>query len=419
MSAPVNTPRRGIFRPLGWTFRRLRDGWCIVGLAAILFLAVDRLAAWLWDDSGVGVLVQSAPFRQASPALDDYDLASLAQEIEATHDSPFVATRFRWEPLVYWRSQTHAGRWINVNERGLRRTTSPGASSISKSNEAIQIFCFGGSTMWGACVPDEATIPSQLSAHLARAGAAATVTNFAQMGYVSTQSRITLEQELTRGNRPDIVVFYDGFNDVGAAMANPEPGLPGDEYQRPTRESHIRQPTLWGLGDHYLRSSFLARLFQPDWRQQVADQIARNVSNVDTDQLAVHAVERYLNNLRIVQALAEKFDFEARYYWQPLLCTRRQPADGERSLAGKEPGVERIHQRARQALADTKHRRAAGDNAVDSLRDLSDVFDGSAWRDQTVFFDACHLGTVGNEAVAAALAEDLGPLVKKRRTKPK
>lgn len=423
MSKSEPLSRRAVFRHGGWVGRRARDAWCIVGLAAFGFVALDQGAARLFDNSGIETLVRSPRFRQASPELADGDLKSLAAEIDTTHDSPFVATRFRWEPLVYWRSQAHAGRWINIDENGLRRTADPSApgtaqgdsSASARQDGGLRVFCFGGSTMWGACVSDEATIPSLLAAELAQKNVRASVTNFAQMGYVSTQSRVALEQELMRGNVPDVAVFYDGFNDLGAAMANAEPGLPGDEYQRPPREALIRRPTLFGLGGHFLRSSFIARLFQPDWRAQVAGQIERNLAETSGEVVVNRAVDRYLNNIRMVQALSARFDFQSRFYWQPLLCSRAIPSVAERELLGAEPGVEQMHRTARQRLGQILGERgAASDPAVACLRDLSGVFDGENWREKTAFFDACHLGQAGNRAVAAEIAADIQALASRQ-----
>ncbi len=417
MSPTVNLQSRRWTRVLAACGRRMRDAWCIVGLAAAVFLALDRLAARVWDDSGVEALVQSRQFRQASPDLSDAMARELASEIHATHDSPFVATRFRWEPLVYWRSRAHAGRWINVDNSGLRRTIVPakaeGKPAVSAGTSET-VFCFGGSTMWGACVSDEATIPSLLAAELHKRGISAKLTNFAQMGYVSTQCRVALEQELQRGNVPTVALFYDGYNDIGSALANPTPGQAGDEYQRPSREQLIREPTLWSLGRHYLRASFTARVFQPDWREQLAAQIQRNLSETEANQVASAAVERYLNNIRLIQALAEAYGFEARFYWQPLLYARREPSDVEREILVAEPGAESMHRAARQVLVSAQRQWAKTDPAVRLLRDLSQVFDTANWRGKTAFFDACHLGEAGNRTVATALADDIQTALRER-----
>ena len=58
------------------------------------------------------------------------------------------------------------------------------------------------------------------------------VTNFGQIGYVSTQEALLLFEQLRKGNVPDFAVFYDGVNDTFAAWQSGTAGIPNDEYNR-------------------------------------------------------------------------------------------------------------------------------------------------------------------------------------------
>ena len=49
------------------------------------------------------------------------------------------------------------------------------------------------------------------------------VVNFGESGFVSTQGVIQLILELQSGNIPDLVIFYDGVNDVYAAYQSGRP----------------------------------------------------------------------------------------------------------------------------------------------------------------------------------------------------
>jgi len=397
--------------------RWVRDAWCVLGIAALLFWGLNGLAASRGSLQGVEQLIESSAFREASGISDESVFAELAIETDATHDSPFVATRFRWEPLAYWRSKPHAGKWINVDAQGLRRTIQARSSRAEENEEVkvpVRIFCFGGSTMWGSCVRDEATIPSQLAGLLAAEGLPVEVTNFGQMGYVSTQERITLEQELARDNKPDLVVLYDGFNDIGAAMANREPGLPADEFERPAREWLWRDPTLSRLGGHYLRSTALARLFQPSWHAQLAQHMQEQLEDQSTHIIASNCISRYFSNVRMILALARPFKFDAQFYWQPLLTNRTNTTDSERELLKNEPNAVAYHRMFDRMMREQSLQMLEIAPKISSWRNLAHMFDSQSWRDQTLYFDLCHLADIGNRAVAAEMARDLIPLVQQR-----
>src|SRR5439155_17899889 len=94
---------------------------------------------------------------------------------------------------------------------------------------------FGGSTMWGTSQRDDHTIAAE-AAHrlqaLAGPNARVEVTNFGETGYVNTQELLQLMLELRAGHRPDVVVFYDGLNEVAATVQGGTAGLPQNESKR-------------------------------------------------------------------------------------------------------------------------------------------------------------------------------------------
>lgn len=97
--------------------------------------------------------------------------------------------------------------------RAKRLTSRPHTASGAPLGKQIQksplSTFFGGSSMWGTGADDASTIPSlftQISGFASE--------NFGQTGYTAHQSLVLLIQLLQDGRRPDIVVFYDGGNEV-------------------------------------------------------------------------------------------------------------------------------------------------------------------------------------------------------------
>ncbi len=113
----------------------------------------------------------------------------------------------------------------------------------------MRIFAFGGSAIWGEGVRDDYTIPSWLQRFLDQTAYRTQITNFGQEGYVSTQEMIVLFEQLQKGNIPDIVIFYDGFNDAGSAMGN---GVAGSSYDERNRRTEFRVFNQWASDDSLL-----------------------------------------------------------------------------------------------------------------------------------------------------------------------
>jgi lysophospholipase L1-like esterase len=121
-----------------------------------------------------------------------------------TYQAELARIGFHYRSHIGWRRGNLAGERINVEGRYLqRRTRNDGVSGSGKAH------FFGGSTMWGEGSDDAGTIPSQFAALTGMHAE-----NFAETAYTAHQSLSLLIQLLQSGARPDLVVFYDGVNEV-------------------------------------------------------------------------------------------------------------------------------------------------------------------------------------------------------------
>jgi hypothetical protein len=109
-----------------------------------------------------------------------------------------------YKSFIGWRQAATEGPSINVQGAHLQRRT-----INNKVFDRRKAYFFGGSTMWGLGSDDAGTIPSQFSA-----ATGIHSENFGELGYTAHQSLVLLLQLLQSGHRPDLVVFYDGVNDV-------------------------------------------------------------------------------------------------------------------------------------------------------------------------------------------------------------
>lgn len=195
-----------------------RNAWDIIGITLLTFAVLELLAR-------IGFGVQETWLVDSRLAADVYENQDRAED----YFREFLQSGdVEWYSYVYWRRKPYQGKYINIDNKGIRRTWNKPASS-----KDVKIFMFGGSTLWGTGARDEFTIPSLVSKKLqAKWGTDVQVTNYGESGYVSTQELIALMLELQRGNVPDIVVFYDGVNDTFAAFQSGVAGIPQNESNR-------------------------------------------------------------------------------------------------------------------------------------------------------------------------------------------
>jgi acyl-CoA synthetase (AMP-forming)/AMP-acid ligase II len=124
---------------------------------------------------------------------------------------------------------------------------------------ALKVFTFGGSPMWGTGSPDWSTIPAYLRIELEEARRRPLcIMNFGESAYVSTQSVIELMLQLQAGNVPDIAIFTDGVNDIFTGYQSGKAGIHQNFEQIAARLEGTGQPRplsrllesffLYGLG---------------------------------------------------------------------------------------------------------------------------------------------------------------------------
>jgi lysophospholipase L1-like esterase len=365
----------------GWMLRlvrQTRDLWVIAGITLLAVFLID------------GILRNVLPGGTAEPQIDPTARRSAKRHADVYAGSDwsgeyyreFSASRStRWEPYGYWRRAPFSGRHINVDDEGLRRTWNPAILS-----DAAQVWVFGGSTVWGTGVRDDHTIPSELSRLLAEDGAAARVTNFGQAGYVSTQEVVTLLRELQLGGRPDVVVFYDGVNDVYAALLEGTAGVPMNEENR-RREFNVSRD--WsGL----LRAA-VQRL---EGLQRLAAIFRGRPAPRRPESLASDIVAHYEANVRAVRALASAHGFEAVFVWQPTIFTKRHVTDFEERTRDSRM----VAHRDLQLEANRLVRQSALLGADTSFVDLTAALDAV---EDPLYIDFCHLSEDGNRQIAEAM----------------
>ena len=366
-------------------------GWDMLGITLLLIISVELFSQAVLHAAGRGD--HHHDFRAGADAYhgdawpDDY------------YDE-YAALRARWRPYTYWQMRPFAGGLITVDGNGLRRTPQPSA-------DGPRVFFFGGSTMWGIGSRDAFTIPSLVATLLEDQGTPANVHNYGEIGYVSTQEVLRLLLELRTGNIPDVVVFYDGINDVTSALHSGVAGIPQNEYRR---RAEFNLLSRYRLGDftrafiyRWVAQSATVRLargvlYRLEKRKEA---LASAAVESDRDALVRDVTRNYRHNVELVRSLAREYGFRALFYWQPVIFRKDTLTPYEEVQLGAaekyRPFVEACY---RSVVVD-----AAGQPG---FRDIS-----CCLRDVEgpCFLDFMHIGEDANAIVAAEIANDLSQVL--------
>jgi lysophospholipase L1-like esterase len=306
----------------------MRDLWLMVGIALVLLAGLE---ACYRSQAAVRRMIGASPSTSsASPYADSAWFPAYLDEYRSTF-------RMRWKPYVYFRRVPFQGSMIQVDGQGRRRTV----PAPRTATDTVRVFFFGGSTMWGSNQRDPATIPSVTSRRLNESGRgdlAYEVTNFGESGYVFTQEMLELQLQLRAGNVPDVVVFYDGINDIAAAVQYGEAGVPQNEGNR-SREFGFGRAifgTETGIGSDWraIRAIGSAIAQRLQFVQRIA-QAGRTASPPTAPALTNDVVRTYTSNVDQIEALSRAYGFVALYVWQPALqTTTKRLTPFERELRG-------------------------------------------------------------------------------------
>lgn len=126
---------------------------------------------------------------------------------------------YRHADFIHFQERPVSGKYVNVSEHGFRHVANQGPWPPAPDH--FNVFCFGGSTMFGYGLPDEQTLASCLQKEFQdRSSRPVSVYNFGVGWHFSTQERLRFEQLLSAGFIPDLALFLDGINDTSLAWSN-------------------------------------------------------------------------------------------------------------------------------------------------------------------------------------------------------
>ena len=379
MVAPTPKPSR----PRRWGRTALRVipafvGWFVI--IAALDLGVGAVLGRGDPPAPPPDLLLAGP--GATSQLSDGQEIDPRVDVAAYADSPwnrdywaqFHSLRYSYTPFLYVRQNDSDFPYINETD-GVRLSY----EQPDLPADAPVVWFFGGSTMWGEGQRDLYTIPSQVARLAEDQGVAMRVVNYGQRGWAHWQEMLAFERALAASDPPDLVVFYDGINDLN--VQNPAVGgQPSDDpsvYETSGEQPDAVPPPL-SAPDQPGDAPLLDRILERSLVLRLAGHLglespASAAETGNTDQIADRTLGIYRRGQSLSAALADRGGIDPLFFWQP------QYANG---VEGGPPA---------EVVA----------RLTPPTIDITHAFDDVAPED--VYIDGAHTNELGTELVAEAM----------------
>jgi hypothetical protein len=209
---------------------------------------------------------------------------------------------------IGWKRNDFNGDTITI-KNGYRMNNSNENFELNKD-----IWIFGGSTIWGTGTDDKNTIPS-----LIEKLTNVSTLNLGETGYTTTQELNLLNKELVN-HKPQIIIFYDGVNDVGKCLKDLN-------YFSTTQENIIKSK----LNKSYFENTLIApskilkevsNFFQEKFKK------TSHSFDCDTDVSKAEKIAKiFVNNWINVKLIADKNNIKFIPVLQPTIFTSTSNKD--------------------------------------------------------------------------------------------
>lgn len=372
----IGAPRRDLVLGL----QRFATKLCISLALFVLLLALGEFASYIY------LHLNSVPSEYAGLPLP----AGYARELEDSRRTQYL-------PFVEWRRRQYRGLYISIDAEGVRQTLN---SNCQEQKNPV-IWIFGDSALWGTGVVDSKTMPSQLAALYQNSGQSVCIKNFGEAGWVTTQEVIELFLQLKHGERrPNIVIFYDGTNDI----VMPDPDAPKDTHQAYHRFRELLETSEAESkpGFVFLQKSNTVRALNLILQRINSSRTAadRRLPQSQAEAAAQESIHNYEQNMDIVDALARSYGFLPIYVWYPTSSAGKKP------LTIEEQNALRAEAQASPARLQVKQATYAlfGTLKRPNFFYLGDALDNE---NRWLYLDSAHLSSEGNGLMAEKIFEIL------------
>ena len=343
--------------------------------------------------TGLYVFFRFPPNRQftherlESPLLQEFEWAA---SVTAAGDS----LQYAYAPVRLWKVKPMRTQFLNVEPDGSRATVLPEAPSDA---EPYVVDVYGGSTVFCLEVADEWTLPSRLAVALAARlpERKVIVRNRGVPSYTREQQLVWMRQNLGAEQPPDLLVFYDGGNDMLFCGWR---GLRHFDQIRFEKAMEGDRPTpLRATFDLLARVSHTGTAVSFHRERLTAPERTPDQSRIDSE--AREAAKTYVGHGDSARALARQAGVDIVFFLQPSLYGKPFASFNEQAFikheAAYRPGIRSFDAGFRAAVRELEKSSGRSD-----FFDLSEVFHD---RVDDAYFDTMHVGPRENDMIAKAI----------------
>jgi hypothetical protein len=305
---------------------------------------------------------------------------------EFIHESFAEPGGWRTDPSFGWYPNDFRGKYFNVTGGRRHTTDSPGPAETKG-----RVLVFGGSTAYGGEVPDSLTLCSHLQRELNRNGLSGyRVENVGATTITAKQQFARLKMEEIRAG--DIVIFYDGVNDVLQSIFYNNPN--GNIINSNRKILEGMKPAERFLFKVHRRfspySAFVSVSFSP---------VKALIREPAVDPATVAAAA---DDFCVTALSADKYCRERGvrfiHFLQPQLFSQKAHSNYEQSVIANPwlvpPGLEKAFRVGYPAFQEALKK--IGDSSLMNI-DLSTCLET---RSEEIYLDFCHITEAGNAIVA-------------------
>lgn len=359
----------------------------------------------------LGVKLKNQPPLTSTPHISSKSII-LQQEWgeELLLEMKDLGMQLDYYPFEEFRMKPHKGKFFNVGDDGFRITN-------HLRGNAYNIWIFGGSTIAGAGVPDQFTVPYYVQEIFNKsASLRVNIYNRGIAGWINSQELIHLVNELRSGRKPDMAIFYDGVNEIAKSVIY---GMPTDMPRFYMRQKDLMDGNMDLLSLFVTRrSKFAYQLvnfirktlnlpiplipFVDAWDKDFNFNQYPNLGEERKQKLAEEIVDIYFKNIDFIKKLASVYNFKVYFFWQPSLWTTKK------TLTLEERNLLDSHHTCRFAYIDSAKRvetqiKIFLSKNPNYSKDFLWIGDAVDRLTETVFFDGVHMLPNGNKRIAEAI----------------
>lgn len=289
---------------------------------------------------------------------------------------------------------------ININSHGFRGPE----FSILPSENTFRIFVVGGSTTFGTgTTSDSTTIPGFLQTKFDNETLSKNIEIInAGISGLFSGTEVGLIKQQILNYEPDLLIIYDGWNDIGKKYENYFDGVTSEDLNHISKE----KDTFYEFGELLFSSSTLVKVIYTN-----LDYLPMSFAGPAVYQFEGTEIEKKANiwttRWTEICKLGNEQGFDVVIIVQPILGSsdRNMSQFEQKQFEWKE------NERRLPALETYAKNLEKINNHCTSTADLRNVFDGI---DEPLYLDSVHLGDYGNKIVSEKIYELILPIVESK-----